>query len=51
MKKIGGGNGTTTMHNAELVLPSDEIIASVRSVDQQILDILGIDYDQFKQLL
>lgn len=48
-KKIGG-NGTTTMHNAELVLPSDEIIASVRSVDQQILDILGIDYDQFKQI-
>lgn len=45
-----GGKEVNTAHFAELTLPDGTIISSVRDVNEQVERILGLDYDQFKQI-
>ena len=39
------------MSNAELELPDGQIVSGVRKVDAQIRELLGIDCEQFKQIV
>ena len=45
-----GGKESNSAHFAELYLPDGNIVSSVRDVNEKIETILGLDYDQFKQI-
>ena len=50
LKKSGDGL-TESIADAELTLPSGEIISGVKSVNEKILEILKIDQQQFSQIV
>lgn len=49
-KKAKGEGFTVEKANAELTLPDGKVIAKVKEVNNAIVDILGIDREQFKQI-
>ncbi len=49
-KKARGEGVTVEKANAELILPDGKVIAKIKEVNSAIVDILGIDREQFKQI-
>lgn len=50
-KKSRGDGGTVKSAEAQLILPSDEIVTRVSAVDDKISEILGINKNQFRQIV
>ena len=50
-KKLRGEGTSIKNTEAELILPNGEIITRVTTVDEKIVDILGINKNQFKQIV
>lgn len=49
--KLSGEGTTEQVARASLILPSGHEVDDLRKVDQHIVNILGIDKDQFKQIV
>ena len=45
------GYKTENKHSASLLLPNNEVIDGVKEVNEKILEIMGIDYSQFKHIM
>ncbi len=50
-KKLRGEGTSLKNTEAELILPNGEIITRVTAVDEKIVDILGINKNQFRQIV
>ncbi len=50
-KKLRGEGTSLKNTEAELILPNGEIITRVTAVDEKIIDILGINKNQFRQIV